>query len=141
EPAAFVRAGPTRAQEPAAKTDDAKDPYPPVRHPTAALVFSLPEHLDADAIRKALTELSTKDADCRIVFGPVKATARPKNVMVVIEAPAALDAKDVAKALKKGAGSAELVAWTCFAYADTLQGSRLDAGVPGFSPRDLVLGM
>ncbi len=115
--------------------------YPAVRQVTAVHAFSLPEDIKADVVRKALAELSTKDAECRVLYGPVKATARPSKVFVVIEAPATVDAKDVIKALKKGVASADLVAWTCFQSADKTLGAGLDKGMAGFSPRDWVLGM
>ncbi len=118
--------------------------YPPVRHATLVHAFSLPDEIKADVVRKALADLSTKDADCRIAYGPVSATARPKKVFLVVEAPAALDVKDVIKALKKGVASVEPLAWTCFESPDKTLGRGMGGaagGIPGFSPRDFVLGM
>jgi hypothetical protein len=112
-----------------------------VRNAVAVHAFSLPDEIKADAVRKALAELSTKEAECRVAYGPVKATARPNRVFVVIEAPATVDVKDVIKALKKGVASVDVVAWTCFESADKTLGAGLDRGMAGFSPRDWVLGM
>jgi hypothetical protein len=115
--------------------------YPPERNATVVHAFSLPDDVKGDLVRKALAELSTKDADCGIRYGPMKATARPSKVFVLVEAPATVDVKDVIKALKKGATTVEPTAWTCFQSTDSQLGRGLDGGMPGFSPRDFILGM
>jgi hypothetical protein len=113
-----------------------------VRHATVVHAFSLPDEIKADAVRKALADLSTKDADCRIAYGPVSAKAKPNKVFVVVEAPAGIEVKDVVKALKKGVSSVEPLAWTCFTSPDKRLGRGLGGGgMQGFSPRDFVLGM
>ncbi|MBL8857694.1 MAG: hypothetical protein JNL28_04195 [Planctomycetes bacterium] len=115
--------------------------YPPVRHATVAHCFSLPDEVKGDVVRKALADLSTKDADCAIRYGPMKATSRPSRVFVVVEAPASVDVKDVVKALKKGASTVEPMAWTCFQSTDNTLGRGLGGGMPGLSPRDFILGL
>lgn len=115
--------------------------YPPVRNPTSVHAFSLPDDVRADVVRKALADLGTKDADCRIAYGPMKATARPSKVFVIVEAPTAVDVKDITKAMKKGTPLVESVAWTCFQSSDKTLGRGLGGGIPGLSPRDFVLGM
>jgi len=126
---------------PASPTRAADALYPPVRHATVVFGFSLPDDVKADTLRKALSELSTKDADCKLRYGPMKATARPSKVFVLVEAPATVDAKDVLKAVKKGSAGAEALAFTCFQSSDRTLGRGLGAGMPGMTPRDWVLGM
>lgn len=115
--------------------------YPPVRNASVVHAFGLPDDVKADAVRKSLAELSTKEADCRISYGPMRSSARPQKSFVVVEAPASVDVKDVIKALKKGAASVEPMAWTCFQSSDPMLGAGLAAGMPGLSPRDFILGL
>jgi hypothetical protein len=119
----------------------APDPYPPVKNASIVFAFSLPDDLKADVVKKALAELSTKEADCGIRYGPMKATSRPNRVFVLVEAPATLTVKDVIGALKKGAKSVEQTAWTCFQSSDPTLGRGLGGGIPGITPRDFLLGM
>lgn len=138
--AAFVLAGTLVAQDapPAAKSVEM---YPPVKHATVVFAFGLPDEIKADVVRKSLAELSTKEADCGVRYGPVKSAARPQKAFVIVEAPASIDVKDVIKALKKGAATVEPMAWTCFESTDKTLGSGLGSGMPGLSPRDFILGI
>jgi hypothetical protein len=131
-------AAPAIQAPPAAK---APDPYPPVRNATVVCAFSLPDDAKADVIKKALAALSTKEADCGIRYGPMKAESRPSRVFVLVEAPANLPVKDVTEALKKGAKTVEPIAWTCFQSEDPKLGRGLGGGMPGMTPRDFLLGM
>lgn len=115
--------------------------YPPVRNATVVYAFSIPEDSKGDAIRTALAALSTKEADCRIRYGPKKAESRPSRVFVLVEAPANVPAKDVAKALEKGAKSVEQLAWTAFRSEDPKLRRGVGGGMPGLTPRDFLLGM
>jgi len=126
---------------PAAAEPQQSDLYPPVRHATVVHAFCLPDAIKADLVRKALADLSTADADCRVAYGPVATPARPNKVFVVVEAPAGLDPKALVKALKKGVVSVEPVAWTCFSSADKKLGRGVGGGLPGYSPRDFILNM
>lgn len=116
--------------------------YPPVRYPSSVHAFSVPDDIKADVVRKSLADLGTKESDCKILYGPMKAGARPSKVFIVVEAPATVDVKDIAKALKKGTPTVETVGWTCFQSSDPTMGRGLGAGgIPGMSPRDWILGM
>jgi hypothetical protein len=117
-----------------------EDLYPARRQTSAVHLFSVADDLKADVVRKSLADLSTKSADCRIVYGPVHSSARPNKSFLAVEAPASVDAKDLFKALKKGAPSAEVLAWTSFQSEDKTLGAGMGGGMPGFSPRDFVLG-
>lgn len=115
--------------------------YPPERHKSFLVTFVIQDDAKADVVRRSLAELSTKEANCSIAYGPVGSESRPNRDFLVVEAPATLDPKDVLRALKKGAPTAELLAWTCFQSDDKNLGRGLGAGVPGFAPRDFVLGI
>jgi len=117
------------------------DVYPPVKNASVVFAFSLADDVKGEVIKKALAELSTKEADCGIRYGPMQATSRPSRVFVVVDAPATVSAKDVSAALKKGAKNVEQTAWTCFQSSDPMLGRGLDAGIPGVSPRDFILGI
>jgi len=131
----------TSAQEAPAARAAAEATYPPVRHTTVVFAYSLPDDVKADVLRKSLAELSTKEADCKLRYGPMKATARPSKVFVLVEAPVSVEAKDVLKAVKKGSAGAEALSFTCFQSSDRTLGRGLGAGMPGMTPRDWVLGM
>jgi copper chaperone CopZ len=141
EPSESSAGSASRSADPLDGKTDATDLYPPIRVSSAVHAFDINEEVKADIVRKALADLSTKDADCRIVYGPVRTPARLGKMFLLIEAPAKLDAKELIKALKKGDASVELVAWTCFENQDKLLGKLLDAGMGGQSGRDWVLGI
>src|SRR5438552_18430272 len=71
------------------------DLYPPQRSKTRLLFFSLDGDIRADPVRKALSELSTKDAECHVAYGPVSSAARPNKSFVAVEAPVEKPARDV----------------------------------------------
>jgi hypothetical protein len=124
-----------------ASSPKADELYPPVKSATVVHAFGLPDDVKADVVRKALAELSTPGADCGIRYGPMSSAARPQKAFVIVEAPASVDVKDVVKALKKGASTVEPLAWTCFESADKTLGRGLGGGMPGYSPRDFILGI
>lgn len=116
--------------------------YPPERPRAHVFFFVLEGKLEAEPMRKALSELSTRDTPCRLVYGPRKTGARPSAQFAAVEAPAALGAKELATALRKGCGGAETLACTLFKGDGSGTGS--DAEGRGFFDlpmRDFVLGM
>ena len=122
--------------------EQAPDPYPASRPASHVLFFMLAGELKAEPLRKALSELSTKEAECRLVDGPRKTGARPGAQFVAVEAPAALGAKGLVAALRKGCSNADALA--CTAFEGKAGGTGADAegnGFFGMGIRDFVLGM
>lgn len=113
------------------------DLYPPQRSRTRLLFFSLDGDIRADPVRHALAELSTKDAECRIAYGPVSSAARPNKSFVAVEAPAEKSARDIQRALKHGVPAVDELAFTCFRG----EPKKMGGGTSGYSPRDWILGM
>lgn len=134
-----ARQGPTPPE--AGKTLAAPELYPAVRHASVVHALSLAEGAKADVLTKALAALSTREADCKIRYGPRSTKSRPGTAFILVEAPAQVSAKDVAKAVAKGAREVEILAWTCLRSNDTTLGRGLGAGLAGATPRDFVLGM
>jgi hypothetical protein len=126
----------------AQKPEPEPDPYPPQRPSSHVLFFMLAGELKAEPLRKALSELSTKEAECKLVFGPRKADARPGAQFVAVEAPAALGVKELGAALRKGCAAADPLCVTLFHGANEGPGSDAEAaGFFGMGMRDFVLGM
>lgn len=116
--------------------------YPADRPRTHVLFFVLEGELKAEPMRKALSELSSADAPCRLVYGPRKTGARPGGQFAAVEAPAALGAKELVAALRKGCGGAEALSCTVFRGSASGTGSDAEAqGFFGLPLRDFVLGM
>jgi hypothetical protein len=111
--------------------------------PTAhVLFFMLEGKLEPEPLRKALAELSTKEAQCKLAYGPRKAGARPGAQFVAVEAPAALGSKELSAALRKGCSAADLMACTVFRGKDAGRGGDAEgSGFFGMDLRDFVLGM
>jgi hypothetical protein len=110
--------------------------YPPERARTLARAWLLEGDVAAEPVRKALASLSKPDAECRVVQGPLVCGARPKNHVLVVEAPRETDAKEVLKALKKGASAVRELAWTAFEAEDAS-----GQGAFGLGMVDFVVGM
>ena len=130
--------------EPAPKPEERAAPdeiYPPVRHKTRLLCFTIADDAKAELIRKAVADLGTKETDGRIAYGPVRAGSKPKHEFLAIEVPATVDPKDALKALKRGSPTAELMSWTCLQSEDKNLGRGLGGGMAGWSPRDFILGL
>lgn len=125
---------PLLRQDPATPAET-EDPYPPVRTATVLRYFCLEGDLKADATKKALAELSTKAAACRIAAGPSTCTTRPDKHFLALETPGATPLADVMKALKKGGAKVQELEWTLFRDADE------PTGILGFSARECVIGM
>ena len=120
----------------------APEPYPAERPKAHVLFFMLEGELKAEPLRKALADLSTKEAECKLVNGPRKTAARPGAQFVAVEAPAALGSKEVLAALRKGCGNADPVACTVFQGPAQGTGSNSEGqGFLGMGARDFVLGM
>jgi hypothetical protein len=118
------------------------DPYPAERPKAHVLFFMLEGELKAEPLRKALSDLSTKEAECKLVYGPRKTPARPGAQFVAVEAPAALGAKELGGALRKGCANADAVACTVFKGPAEGTGSNSEGqGFLGMGARDFVLGM
>lgn len=117
--------------------------YPAVRPKSHVLFFSLEGDLKAEPMQKALSLLSTPQAECKLVAGPESTAARNGKHFVAVEAPVQVTLKDLSAALKKGCGGLSPLAVSCF------QGDAMDqggmrgagAGMPGFTARDFVVGM
>ncbi|MBK7645418.1 MAG: hypothetical protein IPJ19_20665 [Planctomycetes bacterium] len=126
------------AQEPAAGPS-----APSAERPASRVCFfMLSGELKAEPLRKALAELSSTAAQCRILEGPRKTGARPGAQFVAVEAPAALGAKELIAALRKGCGGAEPLSFTAFEGKAGGQGADAEsAGFLGLPTRDFVLGM
>jgi len=117
-------------------------PYPPERPKAHVLYFMLAGELKAEPLRKALSELSTKEAECRLCYGPRKADARPGAQFVAVEAPAAIGWKELVPALRKGCTTADPLCVTLFQGVNEGPGSDSEApGFLGMGMRDFVLGM
>ncbi len=122
--------------------EPAPDPYPPERPKAHVLFFMLEGELKAEPMRKALSELGTKEAECKLVYGPRKTAARPGAQFVALEAPSALGAKELTAALRKGCSNAEPVACTVFKGEAGGMGANSEGqGFLGMGARDFVLGM
>ncbi len=128
------------AQQPAAKP--APELYPPERPATHVLFFLLDGKLEAEPLRKALSELSTKDASCALVCGPRQTPARPGAQFVAVEAPASVGTKELLPALRKGCEGVSALAVTCFEGGSSTLGANAEGqGFLGMGARDFVLGM
>lgn len=122
--------------------EPAPEIYPAERPKAHVLFFMLEGELKAEPLRKALADLSTKEAECKLAYGPRKTAARPGAQFVAVEAPAALGAKELGAALRKGCASAEPVACTVFDGPAGGTGSNSEGeGFLGMGARDFVLGM
>lgn len=118
------------------------EPYPPERPRTHVFFFMLEGELKAEPLRKALSDLSTREAECKLVYGPRKTPARPGAQFVAVEAPAALGPKELVPALRKGCSAADPVACTVFKGSGEGTGSNSEGqGFLGMGARDFVLGM
>jgi len=116
--------------------------YPAERPRAHVLFFMLEGELKAEPLRKALADLSTKDAECKLVYGPRKTQARPGAQFAAVEAPAALGVKEIGAALRKGCSAADPVACTVFQGSGEGTGSSSEGqGFLGMGSRDFVLGM
>lgn len=128
-------------QNPGAKpVEPAPELYPPHRHPTVLRFFCLEGELKAEPIRKALAELGTKEAECRIAYAPTSGGSRRGRCFFAIESPAAVPIKEVEKALRKGAEKVEELAFTCFVGEERPMPKTPSDG-SGWSARDFVIGM
>lgn len=111
----------------------------PAERPVAVLHFYAVEgQMKSEALAKAFGELKTEKAQCRIAYGPVSTSSRPKTQFVAVEAPATAKAKDVERALERGGFKAEPVAATCFQGPQRRMGG--GGGLLGLSTRDWLLG-
>ncbi len=127
---------------PGQSKEPAPELYPAERPKTHVLFFMLEGELKAEPLRKALSDLSTKEAECKLVYGPRKTPARPSAQFVAVEAPAALGAKELAGALRKGCANADPVACTVFkGAAEGMSSNSEGQGFLGMGARDFVLGM
>jgi hypothetical protein len=138
---ALAQEPPARELPPPPAALDADAVYPPERNTTLLRFYSIEGKLDPEALRKAIAELGTPEVEARIVYGPESTPARPGRFFLALEAPATLAEKDVTKAVKRGAATVELAAFTCFQGSarelpDDAAGRRLGLGV-----RDWLLGM
>jgi len=122
----------------------APDPsaYPPQRNASLLRFFSVEGEIKAEALRKALKDLGTGEVEARMAYGPLTTGSRPGRYFFAVEVPATLKESEVVKALRKGAATVEVVAWTAFeGEALELPGGGLGGeGFMGMSPRDWVLG-
>lgn len=114
------------------------DLYPAERPLSVLHFYSVEGEMKAEPLAKAFGELKTDKAQCRIAYGPVSASSRPKNQFVAVEAPATAKAKDVERALERGGFKAEPVAATCFQGPQRRMGG--GGGPLGLSTRDWLLG-
>ena len=114
----------------------AGDSAAPGRTATVLRFFCLEGDLKAEPIRKALAELSTQAAECRIAWGPESSPTRKDKQVLALESPAEVSAKDALKALRKGCPKAEELEWSLFRGAP-----EEPQPILGYSARDCVIGM
>jgi hypothetical protein len=110
--------------------------YPAERHATTVRFFCLEGDVKADPLKKALADLSTKDAGCGFVGEPMTSSTRPDKHVFAIEAPSTVAPADLNKALQKGSTRVTQLEWTLFRGLAAPPPSIL-----GFSGRDCVIGM
>jgi hypothetical protein len=108
---------------------------PAVRHARALRFFSLEGELDAERLREALRDVSGE-----IVAGPLETACRPGKGFVAVEAPLAVAAKDVERALRKARARVEPLRWSAFTGGDEAAPAVPNFGL-GFTTRDAILGM
>lgn len=131
-PTAAVDALP--AQEPGAARKHER--YPPERHASVVRFFTLEGDVKPDVLRKAVSELSTKAVESRIVGDPSVSSTRPGKHFIALQTPASASLQDVEKALRKSNGRVQALEWSLFRGAK--QGP---APILGYSGRDCVIGM
>lgn len=108
----------------------------PVRHSTCLRYYSLEGDVKPDLLRRAVSELSTIEAEAKIAMGPIGVSSKPKYRFVVLELPLGTTAKEVEKALRKTTPKAIELAWTAFRGED-----RELPQILGFNGLECVVGM
>jgi hypothetical protein len=109
---------------------------PSVRHPTCLRFYTFEGDVKPEVLRKAVSDLGTKEAEARITIGPSKVSSRPRARFLVLEVPSRTPGKEVEAALKKVCPHADELAWTAF------QGqNRSLPPILGYSALDCVVGM
>lgn len=116
------------------------NPYEPVRPKSRQWYFAIDGDLKAEPVRKALTELSTPAVECRVLQGPLHSNARPNKNFLTLEAPSSVSAKELAKALKRGAAAVEELSFSVFEGDDGELGNIPDFG-GNFTAIDFIIGM
>jgi hypothetical protein len=134
--AGAFQTAPDATPQVASTAQAAPDPYPAERHATIVRFFCLEGDVKADPLKKALADLSTKDAGCGFVGEPSTSSTRPDKHFFAIEAPASVPLADLIKALHKGSARVSELEWTLFRGLAAAPPSIL-----GFSGRDCVIGM
>lgn len=114
----------------------APDPYPAVRNASVVRFFIMEGDLRSDGMHKVLTELSTKEAECRTVSGPTLSSVHSKQHFLALQVSEKLASKDVIKSLRKCAPSVEELQWAQFRGAKEGPGP-----IYGQSGQSLVIGM
>lgn len=137
------RARPAQAEGAGGADETAPAPAPGALEPRADAPRTYFFSLEADAAPGVLREAVEKlGPGARVVFGPGASETRPQVVFYAVEAPAAVSALEVVRAMKKGARTVEPLRATTldFAFIDPageLFESR--AGIPGL--REIVIGL
>jgi hypothetical protein len=108
----------------------------PARHATCVRYFSLEGDAKPDLIRRAVAELSTLDAEAKILVGPQGVSSKPKYRFLALELPVGVTAKEVAKAMRKATPKTVELAWTAFQGED-----RNLPDILGFNALECVVGM
>jgi hypothetical protein len=98
--------------------------------------FALEGEVDRAKLGAVLAKLSEEDGEHRVLDGPKSANSRPGQSFLALEVPVQVEAKAIAKALKKSCKGVDELAWTSFEGVSTSLPSIL-----GQSPRDCVIGM
>ena len=114
------------------------DLYPAERPVAVQHFFAVEGEAKPEALTKAFQELKSDKALCRITYGPVSTSSRPKLQFLAVEAPATVKKKDVERALERGGFKADEVAATCFQGPQQNFGGQ--GGAFGLSSRDWLLG-
>ncbi|HEX6883374.1 MAG TPA: hypothetical protein VF530_08330 [Planctomycetota bacterium] len=115
---------------------EASAQYPCARPATLVRFF----HLATDAPDLAKVNAALRELGAELAHGPATTSGWPGNAFVAVRAPAGVEARALASALKKGGGAAQLLALTAF---DGRTGSDHDFGLSGFgvTKRDMVRGI
>jgi hypothetical protein len=107
--------------------------YPAVRHERVLRSYNLEGKLDRGKL-----EAAARDAGLEIVYGPVEASSRPQNSVVVVSALADDEPHDIEVALRQARVQVEEL--EVFLFEDRIEGGFPDFGI-GIEKIDYMLGI
>jgi hypothetical protein len=110
--------------------------YPAEASSTLVRAWLVEGEIQAEPLRRALAELGTSELPCAVVLGPLTCGAKPKQRVLAIEAPRAVEERALVRALRAGTSAAKPLAWTTFEAVDPPR-----EGMLGMPMVDFVVGM